>query len=93
MAEFLGVSARQLQRWLSPSESAQPEGDDARRVRLVARIANQLRFVLTPAATLDWFTWPREDLDGQRPLDLLDDPAAEGELVSRAAAMRSMYAG
>lgn len=93
LAEFLGVSARQLQRWLSTSESAQPEADEARKVRLAARIVNQLRFVLTPAGAVEWFSWPREDLGGRRPLDLLDDPAAEAELLSRAAAMRSTYAG
>jgi uncharacterized protein (DUF2384 family) len=89
LAELLGVSARQLQRWLSQVETAQPEGDDARRVRLVARIVNQLRFILTPAATLEWFTWPRSDLDSQRPLDLLDDPVQEPTLMMAASAMRS----
>jgi DNA-binding transcriptional regulator YiaG len=42
LAELLGVSARQLQRWLSSTETAQPEGDDVRKVRLVARNVNQL---------------------------------------------------
>lgn len=89
LAELLGVSARQLQRWLSPVEAAQPEGDDARKVRLVARIVNQLRFILTPAATVEWFTWPRADLDSRRPLDLLDEPAEEPTLMIVASAMRS----
>jgi hypothetical protein len=92
LAELLGVSARQFQRWLSPIETAQPEGEDARKVRLVARIVNQLRFVLTPAATVEWFTWPRSDLDSQRPLDLLDDPAEEPTLTMLASAMRSTLA-
>jgi DNA-binding transcriptional regulator YiaG len=48
LANLLGVSARQLQRWLSASEAAQPEGEDAPKVRAVARVVNQLRFVLTP---------------------------------------------
>lgn len=89
LAELLGVSARQLQRWLSPVEAAQPEGDDARKVRLVARIVNQLRFILTPAATVEWFTWPRADLDSRRPLDLLNEPAEEPTLTIVASAMRS----
>jgi DNA-binding transcriptional regulator YiaG len=92
LAELLGVSARQLQRWISPSESAQPEGEDARKVRLVARIINQLRFVLTPAGTVDWFYWPRSDLDSRRPLDLLDEPSQEPTLTVIAAAMRSTLA-
>ena len=62
LADLLGVSARQLQRWLSESEAVQPEGEDARKVRVIARVVNQLRFVLTPAGTIDWFGWPRTDL-------------------------------
>ena len=93
LAELLGVSARQLQRWLSMSEPAQPEGEDARKVRLVARVVNQLRFVLTPAGTVDWFSWPRSDLEQRRPLDLLEDPADEPTLGVIAGAMRSQLAG
>jgi DNA-binding transcriptional regulator YiaG len=92
LADLLGVSSRQLQRWISTSETAQPDGEDARKVRLVARIVNQLRFVLTPAGTVEWFTWPREDLDGRRPLDLLDDPAQEPTLTTLAGSMRSTFA-
>jgi DNA-binding transcriptional regulator YiaG len=93
LAALLGVSARQLQRWLSPTETAQPEGEDARKVRLVAQIVNQLRFVLTPAGTVDWFSWPREDLDNRRPADLLGEPAEEPRLTMIAASMRSTFAG
>jgi hypothetical protein len=92
LADLLGVSARQLQRWLSAGETAQPEGEDARKVRLVARIVNQLRFVLTPAGTIDWFSWPREDLGGRPPLELLDDPAQEPILALAAGGMRSALA-
>ena len=41
LARLLGVSPRQFQRWLSPTEKAGPEVDDLRRVRGVARIVNQ----------------------------------------------------
>jgi uncharacterized protein (DUF2384 family) len=92
LAKLLGVSARQLQRWLSPTEKAQPEGEEARNVRLVARIVNQLRFVLTPSGTVDWFGWPRSDLGGRRPLDLLDDAFDEPALLSAASSMRSTFA-
>ena len=37
LAHLLGVSPRQFQRWLSPAETAGPEGPDLRRVRAVAR--------------------------------------------------------
>jgi DNA-binding transcriptional regulator YiaG len=92
LAELLGVSARQLQRWLSPAQTAQPEGDDARKVRLVARIVNQLRFALTPAGTVEWFGWKRSDLDSRRPSELLDDPIEEPRLLMVAGAMRSTLA-
>jgi DNA-binding transcriptional regulator YiaG len=93
LADLLGVSARQLQRWVSTSAPAQPEGEDARKVRLVAWLVNQLRFVLTPAGTVDWFSWPRSDLDQRRPRDLLDNPSAEPTLVMIANATRSQLAG
>jgi hypothetical protein len=92
LAGLLGVSPRQFQRWVSSSETSQPEGDDARKVRAVARIVNQLRFVLTPAGVIDWFSWPRSDLDGEAPIALLADSQQLPELTSIAARMRSAYA-
>jgi DNA-binding transcriptional regulator YiaG len=93
LAELLGISPRQLQRWLSSSEQSQPDGEDARKVRAVARMVNQLRFVLTPAGAIEWFDWPREDLDGGTPAQLLPDPQREPELTRLAGSMRSTYAG
>lgn len=92
LAKLLGVSPRQLQRWLSPSEHAQPEGEDLRKVRVVARAVNQLRFALTPAGTVEWFEWSRSDLGDRRPLDLLDDPIEEPTLLKIAGSMRSTLA-
>ena len=92
LAKLLGVSPRQLQRWLSPSEPAQPDGEDLRKVRVVARVVNQLRFALTPAGTVEWFEWPRSDLGDRRPLDLLDDPIEEPTLLKIAGSMRSTLA-
>jgi uncharacterized protein (DUF2384 family) len=91
LAALLGVSLRQFQRWLS-TQGAQPEGDDARRARAVARIVNQLRFSLTPAGAVEWFGWPRDDLGGRRPADLLDQPERLPELAAMAGSMRSTYA-
>lgn len=92
LAELFRVSARQFQRWASSTETTQPEAEDARKVRAVARIVNQLCFVLTPAAAIDWFEWPRDDLGGQTPAELLDDPQREPGLTAIAGAMRSTYA-
>jgi uncharacterized protein (DUF2384 family)/stage V sporulation protein SpoVS len=91
LAALLGVSLRQFQRWLS-TQGAQPEGDDARRARAVARIVNQLRFSLTPAGAVEWFSWPRDDLGGRRPAELLDQPERLPELAAIAGSMRSTYA-
>jgi hypothetical protein len=89
LAAVIGVSPRQFQRWASPNEPAQPEGDDARRIRAIARIVNQLRFVLTPGGTIDWFDWPRRDLRGRSPRDVLADPKRLPDLTAAAAAMRT----
>ena len=92
LAKLLGVSPRQFQRWLSPAEKAGPEGADLRRVQQIARIVNQLRFALTPAGVIDWFTWQLPDLAGERPIDLLDDPERLPVLIGIAADMRSTTA-
>lgn len=92
LATLLGVSPRQLQRWLSPAETTRPEGEEARKVRLIARIVNQLRFALTPAGTVEWFGWPRSDLGSRSPSELLDDPVEEPTLLRVAGAMRSTLA-
>jgi hypothetical protein len=89
LAGLLGVSARQFQRWLSPSEKAGPEGDDLRRVRAVARIVNQLRFSLTPAGVVDWFSRRLPQLGRKRPIDLLDHPERLPELIALAASTRA----
>jgi hypothetical protein len=82
LARLLGVSPRQFQRWLSPGETAGPEGDDLRRVRVVARIVNQLRFSLTPAGVVWWFSHRLPQLGGKRPIDLLDRPARLPDLIA-----------
>jgi uncharacterized protein (DUF2384 family) len=92
LADLLRVSLRKFQRWSSPRESAQPDGEDARRVRAVARIINQLRFSLTPTGAVEWFSWPRDDLNGRKPIDLLDEPESLPELTMIAGSMRSTYA-
>jgi DNA-binding transcriptional regulator YiaG len=89
LAELLGVSTRTLQRWVSEADTAQPEGDDARRVRVVARTVNHLRHSLTAPGVVRWFGLSHPLLDGRRPIDLLDDPAAAEQLSTLAASVRS----
>jgi hypothetical protein len=93
LADLLGVGNRTFQRWISDAETNAPDGDEARRLRIVARIVNQLRHSLTAAGVIRWFERPREDLGGARPADLLDEPDAISRLLTLAAGVRSSTAG
>jgi uncharacterized protein (DUF2384 family) len=92
VAQLIGVSPRQFQRWLSPAEPASPEGSDLRRVRAIARIVNQLRFSLTPAGVVEWFSWRSPELGRKRPIDLLDRPAQLPRLIGLASDLRATTA-
>lgn len=89
LAEVLAVSPRTLQRWVSYSDSAAPDGDDARRVRIVAAVVNQLRHALTGPGVVRWFEQPHPRIGRRRPVELLDDVDALGRLTGLAASTRS----
>lgn len=91
-AELLHVSLRTYQRWVSDQDSTLPSDEDARRLRIVARIVNQLRHSLTGPGVVEWFVHPRADLQGAAPSDVLDDPEKLELLVSAAAASRGNVA-
>jgi hypothetical protein len=90
VAELLGVSVRQLQRWLADA-GADPTGDDAARIRMVGQVVNQLRHAFTGPGVIAWFTRPHPVL-GQSPVELLDDPLAYPQLISVATAARAQTA-
>lgn len=90
VAELLGVSVRQLQRWLA-DQGADPAGDDAARIRVVGQVVNQLRHAFTGPGVIAWFTRPHPVL-GQAPIDLLADPLAYPQLISAANAARAQTA-
>ena len=90
IAELLGVSVRQLQRWLA-DEGAGPAGDDAARIRVVGQLVNQLRHAFTGPGVVAWFTRPHPVL-GRPPIELLDDPLAYPQLISAATAARAQTA-
>lgn len=85
LAELLVTNQRQIQRWLSSSDPAEPKGDDAWRVDLVTRIVNHLRHVLTPQGVFYWFDSPHPDLKGEAPADLLEDPSEHAAILIRLA--------
>lgn len=87
VAELLQTSPRTLQRWLSQG-STQPRGEDAERVRVVAKVTNQLRHVLTGGGVLRWFESPRADLSGRTPAELLADLDEAPRLIQLAASAR-----
>ena len=91
-AELLRVSPRTYQRWISEQGSARPGGEDERRLRIVARIVNQLRHSLTGPGVVDWFEHPRADLAGAAPAAVLDDPEQLELLIAAAAASRGNIA-
>ena len=91
-AALLHVSPRTYQRWVSDKELTNPTADDERRLRVVARIVNQLRHSLTGPGVVDWFEHARADLGGAAPADVLDDPSRLEPLLAAAAASRGNVA-
>ena len=89
LAELLGVDLRRFQRWISARERTQPEGEEARRIRALARLVGQLRHAFTPAGVVAWFDWPRPELGGATPRELLGDPVRLPDLLLAAGSTRS----
>jgi uncharacterized protein (DUF2384 family) len=85
LAALLGRSQRQVQRW------ARKTGAPPRRLELVARIAMLLRQSWTEEGVVAWFLRPRKDLDGKKPIDLLDDPNREQDLIAVARRGRAQH--
>jgi hypothetical protein len=90
LADLLGVSVRQLQRWLG-ADGPQPAADDAARIRVVGQVINQLRHSFTGPGAVAWF-YRRHPVLGQPPVELLDDPLRYPQLRSAATAARAMTA-
>ncbi|HYZ69146.1 MAG TPA: hypothetical protein VE666_15320 [Mycobacterium sp.] len=90
LAELLGVSVRQLQRWLAADGPA-PAAQDAARIRAVGQVVNQLRHTFTGPGAVAWF-YRRHPVLGKRPIDLLDDPLAFPRVLGAATAARAMTA-
>jgi hypothetical protein len=89
VAALLGVDLRRFQRWISARERTQPEGEEARRLRALARLVAQLRHAFTPAGVLAWFDWPRPELGGATPRELLPDAVRLPDLLLAAGSTRS----
>ncbi len=91
-AQLLHVGARTYQRWIADRDATTPTAEDERRLRVVARIVNQLRHSLTGPGVVEWFGHPRADLDGVSPAEVLDDTDRLESLLAAAAASRGNVA-
>lgn len=85
LAALLGRSQRQVQRWASQV------GAPPRRLELVARLAALLRHSWTEDGVVAWFFRPRPDLASKKPIDLLDDPNREAEILMAARRGRAQH--
>jgi uncharacterized protein (DUF2384 family) len=90
LADLLGVSVRQLQRWLA-ADGPEPATDDASRIRVVGQVVNQLRHSFTGPGVIAWF-YREHPVLGRRPIELLDDPLSYPQLLGAAIAARGMTA-
>ena len=86
LSELLGVGERQIQR-LAKEEGRPPSP----RLLLVARLVALLWRAWTPRGVIAWFYRKREDLEGKAPIDVLDDPAFERDLMLAARQGRAQH--
>jgi uncharacterized protein (DUF2384 family) len=85
LAQLVGISTRQLQRWKKEG------GKPTRRLRTVARLVAILRRGWTDDGVIAWFYRARHDLDGKRPIDLLDNPEFDGLIGTAARQGRAQH--
>jgi uncharacterized protein (DUF2384 family) len=90
LARILGVPPTTMRRWADPAAPSSPKGPDARRVRVLAKIVNQLRWSFSPSGVIEWLERPHPALKGEAPRTLLDDPEGGQTLLRLAASTRSM---
>jgi hypothetical protein len=90
IAPLIGVHERTLQRWASEPPRSAPSGEDERKLRSVAQVVAQLRHALTAPGVLAWMTQPEDELDGQTPIQRLEDPAGLPAVLAAARRLRAV---
>lgn len=85
IAALLDVDPRTIRRWSAES------GEPTHRLSLVAKLIAILRHAWTAKGIIAWFNRGRRDLQGQAPVDLLDDPGSERLLLISARSSRNQY--
>lgn len=90
LGRLLGVSTKTVRSW----KAGAPVTRNADRVVLVAHLLTYMRASMTPAGLLMWFDAPREQLQGESALQLLDErgSAAREALMPLARALRGQLA-
>lgn len=86
-AELLGTDARTLRRWKDADQAPAP-----RRAELAVDLAAVLRHSWTDEGVLRWFSRPHPMLDGQAPIDVIDEIDWEPRLRDAARAARVLTA-
>lgn len=92
IADLLSVNPRTFQRWISATDDAEPRDEDALKIRLLSRIAQNLRHSFTGPGVLAWLDRPHPDLKGEPPRNLLSKRRSFEQLANLAAAARSSAA-
>lgn len=82
---LIGVGERQVQRL------AKDGGRPSRRLQLIARLVALLFRSWTPAGVVAWFYRQRDDLDGQAPVDVLENLDYERTLILAARRGRAQH--
>lgn len=89
IAGALSVNGRTFQRWISSSDPSEPRDEEALKVRVLARVAQNLRHAFSGPGVLAWLERPHPELKGAAPRDLLSKRENFEQLVHLAAAARS----
>lgn len=92
IADALSVNPRTFQRWISTTDPAEPRDEDALKIRVLARIAQNLRHSFSGPGVLAWLERPHPELKGGSPKTLLSKRQSFEQLVHLAAAARSSAA-
>lgn len=92
LAELLDVGESTVRRWSSTEDDTAPTGDNELRVLILAKAVNHLRHAMTARGAMQWLQRPHPVLNGERPIDHLDDPDAYRQLVHLASGTRSFVA-
>jgi uncharacterized protein (DUF2384 family) len=85
LAKLLGVNQKTLKRWVEAG------GPPSRRLFIVANLVLLLKDAWTAEGVLAWFERPRRDLDGRRPIEVIDDPDFERALIEAAREGRAQH--